>query len=582
MRSVVALSLLVSFAACGGTSSPATPGGDAAPAIDAEAHDAGVEDTGLSPDAQGEPDATAVDAGARPDAQPPRDAGPPCFTPACAAEREAAAAARLEAVRDTPGLLVAFLRAFPKGADLHNHLSGAIYAESYIQWARTGGLCVNANTLALVARSSCGNANIVAVPAEDDDSGIRELVRAWSMEEFVSTGVGSGHDHFFATFGKFGIAAGSNKPQMLAEARVRAAEDGARYIELMDPFVNAVGTLSDQLWTGSGAPTVADLPALHQAIVGSPSLATTLQRSRADTDAEEAASRTILGCDGLSPSPGCRVTVRYLPTATRTRTPEYIFGQLVGAFELGMIDPRIVGLNLVSPEDDSVALRDYAIQMQMIGWLRTHYAGLSPIKVALHAGELAAPLLPANRQNELTYHIRSALDVAQAHRIGHGVDIAHEVDPAGLMADLRARDVLVEIGLSSNIQILEIEGDAHPLADYLAAGVPVALATDDQGVSRSSLTGEHVRAVRAQRLDYRALKQMARASLHYAFAEGASLWVDGRVSPPVVVPACAGSQPGLPPSAECQAYLAANLKARLAWSLEEDWVAFEEVQRTRP
>jgi hypothetical protein len=30
--------------------------------------------------------------------------------------------------------MLAFLRQMPKGGDLHNHLSGAIYAESYIQW----------------------------------------------------------------------------------------------------------------------------------------------------------------------------------------------------------------------------------------------------------------------------------------------------------------------------------------------------------------------------------------------------------------------------------------------------------------
>lgn len=31
----------------------------------------------------------------------------------------------------------------PKGGDLHNHLSGAIYAETFIQWAAQGGLCVD-------------------------------------------------------------------------------------------------------------------------------------------------------------------------------------------------------------------------------------------------------------------------------------------------------------------------------------------------------------------------------------------------------------------------------------------------------
>src|SRR6266481_6920559 len=36
----------------------------------------------------------------------------------------------LESIRKSPPLLEAFLREMPKGGDLHNHLIGAIYAES--------------------------------------------------------------------------------------------------------------------------------------------------------------------------------------------------------------------------------------------------------------------------------------------------------------------------------------------------------------------------------------------------------------------------------------------------------------------
>jgi len=45
----------------------------------------------------------------------------------------------------------------PKGADLHNHLSGAIYAESYIKWAADKGLCVNQTTMTLVTCDPTGN-----------------------------------------------------------------------------------------------------------------------------------------------------------------------------------------------------------------------------------------------------------------------------------------------------------------------------------------------------------------------------------------------------------------------------------------
>ena len=37
----------------------------------------------------------------------------------------------------------------PKGGDLHSHLSGAIYAESMIDWAAEDGLCVDTKSLVL-------------------------------------------------------------------------------------------------------------------------------------------------------------------------------------------------------------------------------------------------------------------------------------------------------------------------------------------------------------------------------------------------------------------------------------------------
>ena len=53
------------------------------------------------------------------------------------AERETRA--YFNEVKNEPTLLRNFLYKFPKGGDLHNHLNGAIYAESYISWAADDG-----------------------------------------------------------------------------------------------------------------------------------------------------------------------------------------------------------------------------------------------------------------------------------------------------------------------------------------------------------------------------------------------------------------------------------------------------------
>src|SRR6185436_16333259 len=49
--------------------------------------------------------------------------------PPPAAQGEAATATYFASIRNNPSLLLAFLAEMPKGGDLHNHLSGAIYAE---------------------------------------------------------------------------------------------------------------------------------------------------------------------------------------------------------------------------------------------------------------------------------------------------------------------------------------------------------------------------------------------------------------------------------------------------------------------
>src|SRR4029077_12485502 len=101
-------------------------------------------------------------------------------------------------------------------------------------------------------------------------------------------------------------------------------------------------------------------------------------------------------------------------------------------------------------------------------------------------------------------------------------------------------------------------GKAHPLRDYLAAGVPVALATDDPGVSRDDMTNQYMRAVQDQGLDYATLKRIARNGLEYSFAEGQSLWANHGYER--FGAACANETPSAPPSEHCAAFLAANTK----------------------
>jgi adenosine deaminase len=106
-------------------------------------------------------------------------------------------------------------------------------------------------------------------------------------------------------------------------------------------------------------------------------------------------------------------------------------------------------------------------------------------------------------------------------------------------------------------------------------GVPVALATDDEGVSRSDMTYEYLRAVESYHLSYGDLKRLARQSLEHSFLPGQSLWADTKVVFRMT-PACVGDALGTEKrSVGCEQFLAANERAHMQWKLESEFAKFE-------
>ncbi|MEO8553899.1 MAG: adenosine deaminase [Kofleriaceae bacterium] len=502
------------------------------------------------------------------------DARTPCTktAPECAADAEQAASNRFDAALGDAGTLALFLKGVPKGGDLHNHLTGAVWAETYLDWGRADGDCVSSTSHAAVTHSACSTTNVV-IPTMG--AFYDSIIQAWSMQDFVA-GSENGHDHFFSTFGKYGLVAGAHRDETLADVATRAADENELYIETMFNLGKNTGTLMDSL--SSGTITAADLPALYTTLTTNGGFAAAVANDVAVVTSARAGYLNQLGCSGASPPSACKVTVRFIAQVSRTGAAAQVLGQLVGAFEMAKTSNQIVAANLSSPEDDSASISNYNLHMAMLDFLHTQYATTSPLHVTLHAGELSAAYLPTG-SNANTFHIRAAVETGHAERIGHGLDIANETDPAGLLAEMAAQKVLVEVCLSSNTQILEISGTHHPLSQYLAAGVPVALATDDQGVSRSSMAGEYTRAALDQHLTYRQLKQLARNSLEHAFVPGASLWTTAAPYAPIA--ACAPSDTialGDPPASACAAFLATSEKATLQYELEHRYLGFERAQ----
>ncbi len=182
--------------------------------------------------------------------------------------------------------------------------------------------------------------------------------------------------------------------------------------------------------------------------------------ARAFWDQAEAVRKERGHCGKPDAAPSCDVEARYIYQVFRNTPKELVFAQTLFGFELAAADPRIVAINFVGGEDDYVSMADYAEHMRMVGYLREFYPG---VKVSLHAGELAPGLVPPEG---LCCHIRQAVEIAKAERIGHGVDVMYEDRPYELMKDMAAKGVLVETNLTSNAVILGVEGKSHPFSLY--------------------------------------------------------------------------------------------------------------------
>ena len=481
------------------------------------------------------------------------------------AQTEAQVADWFEQHRDQPPLMRAFVQRMPKGGDIHSHLGGAVYAEHYLEWAAADGYCVDMKEEVVIEPKACGQDSAYFPASEllNRTADYDALINDWSTRNLAFAGQ-SGHDQFFQAFGGFAAIADSPARQddMVAEVANRAASQHVFYLELMATVQgSAVRQLGREVGWNS------DLAQMQRQLRDRGLMDLVAKGGQQFVDNERQVS-TTMGCGTASAQPGCGVTVRFLQQTTRTKLPQEVFAQLLYAFELAKANPQVVGINLVAPEDHPVALRDYTLQMEMLKFLHGQFPD---VKIALHAGELTLGLVPPD---DLRFHIQQAVEVAQAQRIGHGVDILYEENPFELMEEMRRRGVLVEICLTSNEVILNVKGEDHPFRQYWAAGVPMALASDDEGISRIDLSHEFMLAALRYGLGYRDLKKLARNSLEYSFLEGQSLWQSTEFA--AVDAVCASDTPGSSKLSEkCQAFLQGSDRARSQWQLESQFREFE-------
>ncbi|MGH9594024.1 MAG: adenosine deaminase, partial [Bryobacteraceae bacterium] len=277
----------------------------------------------------------------------------------------AAAHAYDAAVREGSPALRAFLTEFPKGADLHVHLSGAVYAETFIREAAEDGLCVDRVALAL-EKPPCGDKQIPAkeltgnITAADQDL-YDKLIDSLSMRSFVPYAGWSGHDQFFATFGKFG-GLKNHTAEWVDEVASRSAAQNQQYLELMEtPAFGHAAQIAHTLgWNAELARGGRDALERFRQQLLEHGVRDEVAADREEVRQAEAERRRLEHCGTAQAMPACQVEVRFIYQVLRGYAPEQVFAQTLLGFETVKASIEagktpegggFVGINFVMPED---------------------------------------------------------------------------------------------------------------------------------------------------------------------------------------------------------------------------------------
>lgn len=380
--------------------------------------------------------------------------------------------------------LYAFLYAMPKGGDLHHHGTLAPFPEEWLAAATDMAVTKGNTFFARLRFSACPDSPQPFLQYQTIARYTYEKLSTCAREEYVRldqlTGERragwlnalrldqptEGRDEFFEQVVNR-VAGLVRDPNVLAEVMARYIKrygrEGVRYLETQ---LGLVGGFDQE---GKPYP---------------PEKVAETMRAMLERPDVKASGVTVR----------FQITIiRFRPDAEQRIEDAYRF--------LDANRGLFVALNMAGREDND---KGHALRfLETFRKMRRKYPG---IHLSIHAGEVDSP----------GTQVRDTI-LLGAERIGHGLNLI--TDPETLMR-LRDRRQLVEINLVSN-RLLEYFPDLnqHPFPEYLRTGVPVCLNTDDPGVWDSNLTDEYFTAVKFFNLTWDEIRQMARDSLQYSFAQ---------------------------------------------------------------
>ncbi|MDI9337330.1 MAG: adenosine deaminase [Alphaproteobacteria bacterium] len=424
-----------------------------------------------------------------------------------------------EKIRTNKKNIEIFMRAMPKGGDLHHHFAGSIYPETILKWAIKDNLYLDLSNYTINHEKPKQNfielKNITSRP--DYESLKNKILQWWSVRDYTPDFYPS-HSLFFETFTKFIQIVPKNHPEGLLEIKNRAKLENVSYIETMFvPIQSLIQTdylssfnqkLRQDALTQNKDIILQDLEMMYQDFI----------KNGAENEAVEYNKKIIEDNHYKYQIDDSNFSLRYQNYVIRTNPPVDVFESLVLGFMSAEKSSLVVGVNIVAPEDNEVAMNDYWLHMIMFEFCHKKFPN---VKYALHAGELTHNLaLP----EQLSDHIKMALEIAGANRIGHGVDIASETNAPKLLNFMKEQHIPIEINLTSNEFILNVKNENHPIELYFNNKIPIVISTDDAGILRTDLTTQFVElAWRYPHFKYSDIKQFIYNSLEYCFIEEPTL-----------------------------------------------------------
>ena len=409
-------------------------------------------------------------------------------------------------------LLHLFFTKMPKGGDLHHHYSGSIYAETYLEWVAKKGWYIDTCTLRIIKNPKTTGCKLLTVKQLMSNALLYpKLLSLWSDKDYGKQTYNQPppDSNFFNTFSYFEAVAYEYIDLGLHILKQRALQENVSYIE----------TILSMVWVGSthyfNTSTVNDYTTLLRSATSQKEVDKILDKistiylddKKFMTTIENYVEKLQKDHRGIDDA---NFTMRYQTYAVRVLNPIQVFTNLLTGYLAAEHSPLIVGVNIVAPENNTVALNDYTLHMRMYNYLARKYP---TVHRALHAGELTLGMV---RPKNLTFHIAEAMDIAKAERIGHGVDLSYEQDAIRVLEEIK-KHAAVEINFTSNAFILGVEGNKHPYLIYASYDVPLVISTDDSGVSRNNLTDEYMLLATKYQPTYRQIKSYIYNSIAYSF-----------------------------------------------------------------